>query len=199
MTPEELADFERYLEHSLTLNTVAFRLARALGDVPEGQEWAEGDPVELADRMIAERDKAREKLHIPTLAQASTPGVWNVYCVACSDAAQDYVQVCTAGRWTVPAQLVAYDLLVQARGDAVDAVQMVADLASGGFTSGSVGRTCGRSQTEGWCPEHGYGMPPGEMCLCDLTYPGVPGAVEVHPDADCPIHGESTSDGGSGS
>lgn len=73
---------------------------------------------------------AREKLHIPTLAAASTPGVWNVYCVACSHAAQDYVQVCTAGRWQAPAQLVAYDLLVQARGDAVDAVQMVADLTS---------------------------------------------------------------------
>lgn len=59
---ELLAEVDRLRGHSVTLNAVAFRLAQALGDVPEGQEWAEGDPVELADRLIAERDQARAAL-----------------------------------------------------------------------------------------------------------------------------------------
>lgn len=48
---------ERLREHSVVLNTVAFKLAQALGDIPEGQHRGEGDPVELAERLIAERDQ----------------------------------------------------------------------------------------------------------------------------------------------
>lgn len=54
-TPE----VERLTEHSKTLNAVAFKLAAALGDIPHGQQWTEGNPVELAERLIAERDAAR--------------------------------------------------------------------------------------------------------------------------------------------
>jgi len=51
------AELERYREHSTTLNTVAYKLAEALGDIPQGQHWSEGNPVELAERLIAKCDK----------------------------------------------------------------------------------------------------------------------------------------------
>jgi hypothetical protein len=50
---------ERHLEHSVALNTVAWKLAEALGDIPHGQTWAEGNPVEMADRLIAELNQYR--------------------------------------------------------------------------------------------------------------------------------------------
>lgn len=45
---------DRFREHSITLNTIAFRIAEALGDVPQGQDWTEGNPIEQADRIIGE-------------------------------------------------------------------------------------------------------------------------------------------------
>jgi hypothetical protein len=51
------AQVARYREHSTTLNTVAYKLAEAVGDIPHGQLWSEGNPVELAERLIAKCDK----------------------------------------------------------------------------------------------------------------------------------------------
>lgn len=54
----------RLTEHSTTLNTVAFAIAEALGDVPPGADAVEGNPVELAQRLIAEARQSRaEFLH----------------------------------------------------------------------------------------------------------------------------------------
>lgn len=53
------AEAEMMRDHAVTLNAVAWKMAVALGDVPEGAERVEGNPVELAERLIAERDAAR--------------------------------------------------------------------------------------------------------------------------------------------
>ena len=51
--PTLLAEVERLREHSITLNTVAFAIAEALGDVPPGTDRIEGNPIEQAQRLIA--------------------------------------------------------------------------------------------------------------------------------------------------
>ncbi len=53
-----LAEVERLREHSVTLNTVGFKLAEALGDVPDGQDWTVGNPVEQAERLIKAKAEA---------------------------------------------------------------------------------------------------------------------------------------------
>ena len=48
------ADAERWREHSCRLNTVAFRMAEALGLVPEGADRVEAPQVEeLLDQILA--------------------------------------------------------------------------------------------------------------------------------------------------
>jgi hypothetical protein len=49
---------DRLREHSVTLNSIGWKMATALGDVLEGAEQVRGNPVEQADRLIAERDEA---------------------------------------------------------------------------------------------------------------------------------------------
>jgi hypothetical protein len=49
---------DRYREHSVTLNTVGYRLAEAL-DGEKGAEQYVGNPVEQAERLIDERDRLR--------------------------------------------------------------------------------------------------------------------------------------------
>lgn len=52
-----LGDVDRFREHSVTLNTVCWKIAAALGDIPPGATEIDGKPVEQADRLIAERDR----------------------------------------------------------------------------------------------------------------------------------------------
>lgn len=54
--PALLAEVERLTQHSTTLNTIAFLIAQALGDVTPGADHVEGNPLELAERLIADRD-----------------------------------------------------------------------------------------------------------------------------------------------
>ena len=52
-------ELERFREHSVTLNSVGWRMAVALGDVPEGADRVEGNPLEQVDRLIAELERLR--------------------------------------------------------------------------------------------------------------------------------------------
>lgn len=58
------AERDRYREHSIALNTIAWRIASALGDVPAGADRITGDPVEQADRLIAELEHIRTGLTV---------------------------------------------------------------------------------------------------------------------------------------
>jgi len=62
---EELAETERerdrFREHSVLLNTVQWKIAEALGEVPEGAESVPHDPSRV-DRLVAEADKLRAEL-----------------------------------------------------------------------------------------------------------------------------------------
>ena len=84
-----------------------------------GQTWMSAPSESAGVERLRER-------HVPTVAAASTPGVWNVYCAACSDAAQDYATTCD--RWTVPAQLVDAVELATRTGERDDALLVLADL-----------------------------------------------------------------------
>lgn len=53
---------DRLTEHSQMLNTIGWRIATVLGDVPEGAEQIEGNPVDQADRLIAEVVRLRAEL-----------------------------------------------------------------------------------------------------------------------------------------
>lgn len=53
------AEVERLTEHSIFANHISWRIAEAVGDVPEGAESIEGDPDEQLTRLIAERDHLR--------------------------------------------------------------------------------------------------------------------------------------------
>lgn len=46
------AERDRLQEHSVTLNSVAFAMAEALGDVPPGADSVEGDPLEQVRRLV---------------------------------------------------------------------------------------------------------------------------------------------------
>lgn len=52
------ADRDRYREHSIWLNSLSWRIAEAVGDVPDGVDNIEGDPNEQLTRLITERDTA---------------------------------------------------------------------------------------------------------------------------------------------
>jgi hypothetical protein len=47
----------QYREHSVTLNTVGWRIAQALGDVREGADQVDADPIGQVDRLINDRDE----------------------------------------------------------------------------------------------------------------------------------------------
>lgn len=49
---ELTAERDRFRVHSVTLNSVAFAMAEALGDVPPGADQVEGDPVEQVARLV---------------------------------------------------------------------------------------------------------------------------------------------------
>lgn len=51
---------ERWRQHSVTLNRVGWRLAMALGDIPEDAVRHDGDVLADVDRLIAERDRWRD-------------------------------------------------------------------------------------------------------------------------------------------
>ena len=53
------AERDRYREHSVTLNSIAWRIASALGDVPDGADQIPSDPVGRTDRLIAEVGQLR--------------------------------------------------------------------------------------------------------------------------------------------
>jgi hypothetical protein len=52
--PPLLAEVQRLREHSITLNSVGWKLAQALGNVPADADQVEGNPIDLAERLIAE-------------------------------------------------------------------------------------------------------------------------------------------------
>jgi hypothetical protein len=56
VTDEWNADHEKWRQHSVMLNSVAWALSDLLGDIPEGAESHEGpeDPMELVDRIRAQ-------------------------------------------------------------------------------------------------------------------------------------------------
>lgn len=55
--PSDLAaEVERLTKHSVTANRLSWRIAEAVGDVPEGATAIVGDPDEQLTRLIAERD-----------------------------------------------------------------------------------------------------------------------------------------------
>lgn len=56
---ELFAEETRLRGHSTTLNTIAWKVATALGDVPAGADRIEGDPVEQVDRLVAEITRLR--------------------------------------------------------------------------------------------------------------------------------------------
>ncbi len=70
-----LAEVDRLIEHSQMLNTIGWRIATTLGDVPEGAEQIEGKPVDQADRLIAEVVRLRIELAMPQTKM----------CLACGD------------------------------------------------------------------------------------------------------------------
>lgn len=57
-----MEEVERLREHSITLNLIGWRIAVALGDVPEGVDRIEGNPSDQADRLIAEVERLRTRL-----------------------------------------------------------------------------------------------------------------------------------------
>ncbi|HEY6021023.1 MAG TPA: hypothetical protein VIY48_14295 [Candidatus Paceibacterota bacterium] len=54
-----LSDEEKWLKHSQLLNQLGWRMAQALGRVPEGATGIEGDPVEMLEALIDQRDNYR--------------------------------------------------------------------------------------------------------------------------------------------
>lgn len=56
------AERDRYRTHSVTLNTIAWKLAVALGDAAPDADAIVGDPVEQADRLIAKLEQLRAGL-----------------------------------------------------------------------------------------------------------------------------------------
>lgn len=56
------AERDRFREHSVTLNTVGFRMADALGQVPEGDDAVMGNPVAQASELIEQRNELHERL-----------------------------------------------------------------------------------------------------------------------------------------
>lgn len=59
---EAIAERDRYREHSTWLNTVGFKLAEALGDVPPGADAVAGNPIEQAERLIAKHARLLTEL-----------------------------------------------------------------------------------------------------------------------------------------
>lgn len=60
--PDLVAAVERFMAHSVTLNTVSWKIAQALGAVPEDVDQIQGDPVEQVDRLIAEIERLRAEV-----------------------------------------------------------------------------------------------------------------------------------------
>jgi len=57
-----LSERDRFREHSVTLNTVSWRISEALGNVPEGATEVWGDTLPNLEALIQERDEARERV-----------------------------------------------------------------------------------------------------------------------------------------
>lgn len=60
--PDLLAEVERLRQHSITLNSLGWRMAEALGQVPEGADAVRGTPDDQLSALIAERDEARDEV-----------------------------------------------------------------------------------------------------------------------------------------
>jgi len=54
-----LRERDRFREHSVTLNTVSWRISQALGNVPEGATEVWGDTLPDLEALIRDRDEAR--------------------------------------------------------------------------------------------------------------------------------------------
>jgi len=57
-----LSERDRFREHSVTLNTVGWRISEALGNVPEGATEVWGDTLPNLEALIQDRDEARERV-----------------------------------------------------------------------------------------------------------------------------------------
>lgn len=70
------AERDRYRQHSITLNSVAFAIAEALGDVPPGADRTEGNPIEQAQRLIAEVNTQRQQQALLVRLIDEVPGTY---------------------------------------------------------------------------------------------------------------------------
>lgn len=53
MSNAEKAELAKYKEHSVALNSIAWKAAKALGEIPEGVTEIEVSPEQVVDRLIA--------------------------------------------------------------------------------------------------------------------------------------------------
>jgi hypothetical protein len=58
--PDLIDDVERLRDHSVTLNSIGWKIAAALGEVPDGADQIAGNAEDLADRLLAELARLRE-------------------------------------------------------------------------------------------------------------------------------------------
>jgi len=56
-----LRERDRFREHSMTLNTVSWRISQALGNVPEGATEVWGDTLPNLEALIRDRDEYEPK------------------------------------------------------------------------------------------------------------------------------------------
>lgn len=58
------AERDQFREHSITLNTISWKIAEALGQVPEGADHIEGNPIEQARELCDawERERMRNDM-----------------------------------------------------------------------------------------------------------------------------------------
>lgn len=66
-------EIDRLTEHSTTLNTLSWKMADALGEVPEGAIECELNPLELLDRVFAE-----SKAHLDAYAKMRAHSVLTI-------------------------------------------------------------------------------------------------------------------------
>lgn len=70
-----VAERDQYRAHSMLLNTLAYQVAEALGDVRDGQP-VEGDPQELITRLVAEHDEYRRLFDMQWRRMAEATERW---------------------------------------------------------------------------------------------------------------------------
>lgn len=137
---------DRYRQHSVQLNSIGWRLAQALGQVPDGADAVTGDPERLLAALIAERGQLRYERRLLGVArmvldrQAEYPNLHQVdrerLAAEAAEIAQRIVDEIGHSVTDEPAlgphyreQIAALRAeLAAARGEALDAVDTLATL-----------------------------------------------------------------------